>query len=159
MLGVRREGVTQSAFRLQQLGLIGYARGHIVAMDRNGLEKRACECYAVVKRECERLFPETLATQGLWPGPAARRDQTIAPNRTPTPAVIAIARAPQNETHHALTRTLAPPARAAMAPSEARNASARPDTRGIRPRAGSNAVTANGRSAPIAKLAADANAA
>jgi Mn-dependent DtxR family transcriptional regulator len=63
MLGVRREGVTESAFALQRLGLISYARGHIVALDRNGLEQRACECYAVVKREYERLFPETQATR------------------------------------------------------------------------------------------------
>ena len=159
MLGVRREGVTASAFALQRLGLIRYARGRIVAMDRNGLEQRACECYAVVKREYKRLFPETSATRGLWPGPATRRDQTTAPNSAPTPAVIAIARAPQNETRHAPTRTPAPPARAAMAPNAARNASDMADTHGISPRAGANAVTAKGRSAPTAKLAADAKAA
>jgi CRP-like cAMP-binding protein len=159
MLGVRREGVTESAFALQRLGLISYARGHIVALDRNGLEQRACECYAVVKKEYERMFPETLATRGLWPARAATRDQTTAPNSAPTPAVIAIARAPQNETRHAPTRTPAPPARAAMAPNEARNASDMPDTQGISPRAGANAVTAKGRSAPTEKLAADANAA
>jgi len=159
MLGVRREGVTAGAFSLQKLGLISYARGHIVATDRHGLEQRACECYAVVKREYGRLFPETLATRGLWPGPSARGDQTTAPNSAPTPAVIAIARAPQNETRHAPTRTPAPPARAAMAPNEARNASDMPDTQGISPRAGANAVTAKGSSAPTAKLAAEANAA
>lgn len=58
MLGVRREGVTESAHRLQQAGLIRYARGHIDVLDRRGLEKRACECYAVVKREYERLLPD-----------------------------------------------------------------------------------------------------
>src|SRR5678816_3152821 len=48
MLGVRREGVTEAALKLQKLGLIHYARGHISVLDRHGLEQRACECYAVV---------------------------------------------------------------------------------------------------------------
>jgi CRP-like cAMP-binding protein len=58
MLGVRREGVTQSALRLQRLGLIRYARGHISALNRQGLERRACECYAVVRKEYDRLLPQ-----------------------------------------------------------------------------------------------------
>jgi CRP-like cAMP-binding protein len=58
MLGVRREGVTEGALKLQQAGLIRYARGHITVLDRNGLEKRSCECYAVVKKEYDRLLPE-----------------------------------------------------------------------------------------------------
>jgi CRP-like cAMP-binding protein len=62
MLGVRREGVTEAALKLQQAGLISYARGHITVLDRAGLEKRTCECYAVVKREYDRLLPEKLAT-------------------------------------------------------------------------------------------------
>jgi len=62
MLGVRREGVTESANKLQQAGLISYARGRITVLDRAGLEKRTCECYAVVKREYDRLLPEKLAT-------------------------------------------------------------------------------------------------
>ena len=62
MLGVRREGVTESALKLQQAGLIRYARGRIVVLDRPGVEKRSCECYAVVKREYERLLPENAAT-------------------------------------------------------------------------------------------------
>jgi CRP-like cAMP-binding protein len=62
MLGVRREGVTESASRLQSAGLIRYARGHISVLDRAGLEKRTCECYAVVKREYDRLLPERIAT-------------------------------------------------------------------------------------------------
>jgi CRP-like cAMP-binding protein len=62
MLGVRREGVTEAALKLQHAGLISYARGHIVVLDRPGLEKRTCECYAVVKKEYDRLLPEKLAT-------------------------------------------------------------------------------------------------
>jgi CRP-like cAMP-binding protein len=62
MLGVRREGVTEAANKLQQAGLISYARGHITVLDRASLEKRTCECYAVVKREYDRLLPEELAT-------------------------------------------------------------------------------------------------
>lgn len=57
MLGVRREGVTEAALKLQQAGLIRYARGHIAVLDRASLEKRTCECYAVVKREYDRLLP------------------------------------------------------------------------------------------------------
>jgi Mn-dependent DtxR family transcriptional regulator len=57
MLGVRREGVTEAAGHLQAAGLIHYSRGHIKVLDRPGLEKRVCECYAVVKREYDRLLP------------------------------------------------------------------------------------------------------
>jgi len=59
MLGVRREGVTEAAGNLQQAGLIRYQRGHITVLDRAGLENRTCECYAVVKKEYERLLPST----------------------------------------------------------------------------------------------------
>ena len=58
MLGVRREGVTEAALKLQKAGLIRYARGHIAVLDRDGLEQRACECYAVVKKEYDRLLPD-----------------------------------------------------------------------------------------------------
>ena len=58
MLGVRREGVTEAALKLQQAGLIRYARGRINVLDRPALEKRTCECYAVVKREYDRLLPD-----------------------------------------------------------------------------------------------------
>jgi|HubBroStandDraft_1064217.scaffolds.fasta_scaffold00050_37 CRP-like cAMP-binding protein len=57
MLGVRREAVTQRAVNLQKAGLIRYSRGHITVLDRAGLESRTCECYAVVKREYDRLLP------------------------------------------------------------------------------------------------------
>jgi len=56
MLGVRREGVTESALKLQTAGLIRYARGRITVLDRAGLELRTCECYAVVKKEYDRLL-------------------------------------------------------------------------------------------------------
>src|SRR5947207_8662744 len=56
MLGVRREGVTLAARKLQELGLINYSRGHIVVTNRPGLETSVCECYAVVKRESDRLL-------------------------------------------------------------------------------------------------------
>ena len=62
MLGVRREGVTEAAGRLQEAGLIRYRRGHITVLDRSLLEARACECYAVVKNEYDRLLPPTTAT-------------------------------------------------------------------------------------------------
>ena len=57
MLGVRREGVNAAALKLQGAGLIRYARGHISVIDRPGLEQRSCECYAVVKKEYDRLLP------------------------------------------------------------------------------------------------------
>jgi CRP-like cAMP-binding protein len=61
MLGVRREGVTEAALKLQASGLIRYARGRIKVLDRGGLEARTCECYAVVKKEYDRLLPPTQA--------------------------------------------------------------------------------------------------
>jgi len=60
MLGVRREGVTEAAGNLQKAGLIAYRRGRITVLDRAGLEARACECYAVVKKEFDRLLPEEI---------------------------------------------------------------------------------------------------
>ena len=62
MLGVRREGVTEAALKLQRAGLISYARGRITVLDRSGLEARTCECYAVVKKEYDRLLPDQQAT-------------------------------------------------------------------------------------------------
>src|SRR6187455_590155 len=57
MLGVRREGVTEAAGHLQNAGLIKYSRGRITVLNRSGLEARTCECYAVVKKEFDRLLP------------------------------------------------------------------------------------------------------
>jgi CRP-like cAMP-binding protein len=58
MLGVRREGVTQAAGKLQNAGIIRYKRGEITVLDRTRLEKACCECYAVVKREFDRLLED-----------------------------------------------------------------------------------------------------
>jgi CRP-like cAMP-binding protein len=61
MLGVRREGVTEAAGKLQEEGMIRYSRGHITVLDRAKLEARACECYAVVRKEFERLLGPVVA--------------------------------------------------------------------------------------------------
>ena len=58
MLGVRREGITEAAGRLRHAGVIRYRRGHITVLDRSGIELRACECYAVVKKELSRLLSD-----------------------------------------------------------------------------------------------------
>jgi hypothetical protein len=73
MLGVRREGVTAAALKLQRAGLITYARGHITVLDREGLERTACECYAVVRRELDRL---------VWPLNPLQHDMAIARRQT-----------------------------------------------------------------------------
>ena len=62
MLGVRREGVTEAAGMLQEAGLINYSRGLITVLNRPKLEKQVCECYAVVKREVDRLLPYAIAS-------------------------------------------------------------------------------------------------
>ena len=61
MLGVRREGVTEAALKLQRAGLITYSRGHLKVLDRPGLEHRSCECYGVVRAEYARLLPNRTA--------------------------------------------------------------------------------------------------
>ena len=65
MLGVRREGITDAAGRLRQAGVISYRRGHISVLERSGLETRACECYAVVKKELARLLSDVQYRQGV----------------------------------------------------------------------------------------------
>ncbi len=65
MLGVRREGITEAAGHLQKEGFISYRRGHITFLDRQGLESRACECYAVVKKEIDRLLCDVRNRQDL----------------------------------------------------------------------------------------------
>ena len=72
MLGVRREGITEAAGALQRDGFIRYRRGHIMVLNRSGLETRACECYAVVKAELARLMTGmgTRWTEPAEPAPA-----------------------------------------------------------------------------------------
>jgi CRP-like cAMP-binding protein len=65
MLGVRREGVTAAAGKLQKLGVIRYSRGRIIVLDRPKLEQLSCECYAVVKKETDRLMPYLSLTPEL----------------------------------------------------------------------------------------------
>ena len=65
MLGVRREGITEAAGKLQRAGFIRNRRGHIAVLERAGLETRACECYAVVKKELNRLLSDVRYRQGL----------------------------------------------------------------------------------------------
>ncbi len=83
MLGVRREGVSVAAFRLQRGGFIRYSRGCIEVLDRAGLERRACECYAVVKRECDRLLPDWSAALAEQRGRSAVRPAVTAPESAP----------------------------------------------------------------------------
>ena len=70
MLGVRREGITEAAGKLQHSGFIRYRRGHIAVLERSGLESRACECYAVVKTELGRLLSDVRYRQGITAKPS-----------------------------------------------------------------------------------------
>jgi len=70
MLGVRRESITEAAGNLQRAGLISYRRGHITVVRRAGLEAHACECYAVVKKEMDRLLSDVKHRQPLVPAKA-----------------------------------------------------------------------------------------
>ncbi len=65
MLGVRREGITEAAGQLQRAGFICYRRGHIAVLDRSGLESRSCECYAVVRKELNRLLSDVRYRQDI----------------------------------------------------------------------------------------------
>jgi CRP-like cAMP-binding protein len=65
MLGVRREGITEAAGKLQRAGFISYRRGHIAVLDRSGLESSTCECYAVVRKELNRLLSDVQYRQGV----------------------------------------------------------------------------------------------
>jgi Mn-dependent DtxR family transcriptional regulator len=67
MLGVRREGVTEAAVKLQKLGVITYSRGQITVLDRPALERLSCECYGVVKKETDRLLPAIIEPSRLNP--------------------------------------------------------------------------------------------
>jgi CRP-like cAMP-binding protein len=74
MLGVRREGITEAAGSLQRAGIIRYRRGHIAVIERAGLEKHSCECYAVVRQEMDRLLSDVRYRQSD-PALAAKKDQ------------------------------------------------------------------------------------
>jgi hypothetical protein len=84
MLGVRREGVTEAAGKLQRAGLIEYNRGHITVLDRPGLEARVCECYQVVKTEFDRPQPPSLRRDSLtFRSRAVRYRATLEANASP----------------------------------------------------------------------------
>jgi DNA-binding FadR family transcriptional regulator len=73
MLGVRREGVTEAVGRLQRAGLIHCSRGHIVVVDRPALETHVCECYAVLRRENDRLLADYREAEARsWTRPVTR---------------------------------------------------------------------------------------
>jgi CRP-like cAMP-binding protein len=80
MLGVRREGVTDAAGKLQKLGVIEYSRGNITVLDRPKLERLSCECYAVVKKETDRLLP--YVPQGPSQSPKTHPPPSRSHNRT-----------------------------------------------------------------------------
>ena len=114
MLGVRREGVTESAGRLQTAGIIEYRRGHITVLKRDALEERACECYSVVRHACDRLFPHPAASRPETLRPAAPRPQRAPPQ----PAKVSVTRPFfANQLGTATNRRVAPQlTTAAMAP-------------------------------------------
>ncbi len=86
-LGVRREGVTEAAMNLQRGGYIRYTRGLITVLDRDGLEQQACECYAMVARECDRLRPSSMSA-GHGASASANRGHAGRGANTPVPSRI-----------------------------------------------------------------------
>jgi CRP-like cAMP-binding protein len=78
MLGVRREGVTEAAGKLQARSLISYSRGRITVIDRPGLESQVCECYAVVKKEYDRLLGDNKVSPSKVMRPAPGSDRPLA---------------------------------------------------------------------------------
>ena len=85
MLGVRREGVTEAAGKLQAAGLIQYSRGRIKVLDRPRLEARVCECYAVVRREYDRLLPQATRRTDAPPGAMTVRCASAPTPGRPSP--------------------------------------------------------------------------
>ena len=87
MLGVRREGITEAARKLQREGLIDYHRGHITVLDRQGLEAHTCECYQVVKMEFDRLLPSPSHGPLASPIRMVRHRANLTTNVSPLPLV------------------------------------------------------------------------
>jgi len=83
MLGVRREGVTEAARKLQREGLIDYHRGHITVLDRQGLEAQTCECYQVVKSESDRLLPSPRCGPSIAPIQTVHCRESLKANVSP----------------------------------------------------------------------------
>jgi len=80
MLGVRREGISEAAGKLQRAGFIHYRRGHITVLERSGLETRVCECYTVVKKELSRLLSDVQYRQDIA---TAVPDSRLRPSSSP----------------------------------------------------------------------------